>query len=165
MDLHLKLTLTPEKVDIVNFRQTRVAALQHRGDPRSIGSSIHQFITWRKMNHLPPSANATFNILYGDPQKTASDDFRCDLCVATDLEIAPNTFGIVEKIIPGGRCAVYRYIGTDDAIGAIAEYLYAKWLPQSGEALRDYPLFLQRVRFFPEVPEDETVFDLFLPLK
>jgi AraC family transcriptional regulator len=165
MDLNLKHTLTPEKVGIVDFKETRVAALQHRGDPRSIGSSIHQFITWRKINHLPPSANATFNILYGDPQKTVSDDFQCDICVATDREIAPNAFGIVEKIIPGGRCAVVRHIGSDDAIGTIAEFLYTKWLPQSGEALRDYPLFLQRVRFFPEVPEDETVLDIFLPLK
>jgi AraC family transcriptional regulator len=165
MDLNLKLTLSPEKVGIVDFKETRVAVFQHRGDPRTIGESVRRFIEWRKINHLPPSKNATFNILYGDPRKTGPDDFRCDICVATDRDIEPNAFGIIEKTIPGGRCAVYRYIGADDAIGPIAEYLYSKWLPQSGEALRDYPLFLQRVRFFPEVPEDETVFDIFLPLK
>jgi AraC family transcriptional regulator len=44
-------------------------------------------------------------------------------------------------------------------------YLYAEWLPNSGEELRDYPLYFQRIRFFPDVPEHEAVTDIFLPLR
>jgi DNA gyrase inhibitor GyrI len=45
------------------------------------------------------------------------------------------------------------------------KYLYATWLPASGEELRDFPLYLQRVRFFPDVPEHEAIVDVFLPLR
>jgi AraC family transcriptional regulator len=41
----------------------------------------------------------------------------------------------------------------------------ARWLPASGEEARDLPIYCQRLSFFPEVPEHETVADLFLPLK
>jgi AraC family transcriptional regulator len=79
--------------------------------------------------------------------------------------VADNPFGVVEKTIPGGRCAVLRHLGSDDHIGESITYLYSKWLPLSGEELRDFPLYLQRVSFFPDVPEHEAIIDVFLPLK
>jgi AraC family transcriptional regulator len=79
--------------------------------------------------------------------------------------VTPNAFGVVSKTIPGGRCAVLRHVGSDDNLAATVRYLYAEWLPQSGEEPRDFPLFLQRVRFFPDVPEHEAATDVFLPLK
>jgi AraC family transcriptional regulator len=67
--------------------------------------------------------------------------------------------------IPGGRCAVLRVIGSSDDLRPAAEFLYRDWLPVSGEELRDFPLYAQRVRFFPDVPEHEAITDLFLPLQ
>ncbi|WP_408605894.1 hypothetical protein [Mastigocladopsis repens] len=43
--------------------------------------------------------------------------------------------------------------------------MYSIWLPLSGEEPRDFPLYLQRVSFFPDVPEYEAITDIFLPLK
>lgn len=40
-----------------------------------------------------------------------------------------------------------------------------QWLPQSGEAPRDFPLFLERLTCFPDVPEHEAVVDIYLPLR
>ena len=48
---------------------------------------------------------------------------------------------------------------------AFLNFLYSVWLPQSGEEPRDFPLFLQRVRMFPDVPEHEAITDVFLPIK
>ena len=45
------------------------------------------------------------------------------------------------------------------------EHLYREWLPSSGEEARDFPLYCQRLAFFPEVPEHEAIAELFLPLK
>jgi AraC family transcriptional regulator len=39
------------------------------------------------------------------------------------------------------------------------------WLPDSGESPGDFPLFFQRITFFPDVPEHEAATDIFLPLK
>jgi AraC family transcriptional regulator len=67
--------------------------------------------------------------------------------------------------IPGGRCAVLRVVGDTDDLEHAALYLYRDWLPASGEEARDFPIYCQRLSFFPEVPEHEAVAELFLPLK
>ena len=154
-----------DQVRIIDFRETRVAVLEHRGDPALIGNSIRKFIDWRKGAGLPPKISATFNILYDDPIETEPENFRLDLCAATPKDVAPNSAGVVGKAIPAGRCAVLRHIGSDDGLGDAISYLYADWLPRSGEEPRDLPLFCQRVSFFPDVPEHEAVTDIFLPLR
>ena len=162
----------PSHVDIKIVKETRVAVLEHRGDPQLIGDSIRKFIEWRKQNNVSPrvthAANVmshTFNILYDDPDTTEPAEFRLDLCASTEREVAPNDAGIVAKVIPGGRCAVIRHVGSDDTLNEALKYLYSEWLPHSGEELRDYPLYIQRVRFFPDVPEHAAIIDAFLPLK
>lgn len=151
-------------VRIEDFPETRVAMLTHRGDPAGLPASITRFIAWRRENHLPPPRSATFNIAWNDPQSVPAADFRMDLCAATDHAIAANPQGVVAGVIPGGRCAVLRHTGTDEGLDAAARFLCGEWLPQSGERGRGFPLFLQRVHFFPEVAEDAMVTDLFLPL-
>jgi len=153
------------QVRIVDFPATQVAALEHRGDPRRLGDSIRLFITWRKQHRLPPAVSATFNIAYDDPDKVAPADFRFDLCAATTLAIAANPCGVVSKMIPAGRCAVLRHAGSDETLGESVRHLYAQWLPASGYEPRDFPVFFQRVSFFPDVPENAAVTDIFLPLR
>ncbi|MBI3446761.1 MAG: GyrI-like domain-containing protein [Magnetospirillum sp.] len=154
--------MSDHKVCIVQFPQTRVAVLEHRGAPALIGRSVGRFIAWRKQAHLPPRTNATFNILHDDPAITAPEAFRLDLCVATEGEIAPNQDGIHAKIIPAGRCALLRSAGSDDRLEEALTYLYRTWLPASGEELRDFPPVVQR---YPEMPESEAVLDIYMPLE
>lgn len=162
---HMKSENKADQVKIINFKDTKVATFEHRGASKLIGNSIRKFIEWRKQNNLPPSVSATFNIVYADPVETDPDDYRIDLCASTERDVADNQFGIVGKTIPGGRCAVLRHIGSDDNLRETVTYLYLEWLPQSGEELRDFPLYFQRVSLFPDVPEHEAVTDVFLPLK
>ena len=68
-------------------------------------------------------------------------------------------------LIPGWRCAVLRVLGNTDNREPAALFLYRDWLPAGGEEPRDSPLYCQRLAFFPEVPEHETVAELFLPLE
>lgn len=158
-------TATPARdIRIEHFPETRVATLEHRGDPNRIGDSIRAFIAWRKQHHLHPSRHATFNIFYDDPYQVAPADYRFDLCVAVDRDMRDEALGIIDKTIPAGRCAVLRHVGSDDHLHASIAHLYSQWLPESGEELRDFPLFVQRVKFYPDVPEHEAVVDIFLPL-
>lgn len=162
---HMKPVKKFNEVSIVEFKETKVAVLEHRGDPHLKEGSIRNFIEWRKENALPPKVSATFNIFYNHPDEVTPDEYRFDLCAATDMELTENPFGIVSKKIPGGRCAKLRFIGSDEQLDDAISYLYSEWLPQSGEELRDYPLYIQRVKFFPDVVETEAVVDIFLPLK
>jgi len=152
-------------VTIIDVPATRIAVLAHHGDPSLLGDSIRRFITWRKQHGLPPARHATYNLLYNDPKTTPAADFRLDLCVATDQTIQPNDDGIYASTIPAGRCAYLRHIGSEDSLVATFTALYRDWLPDSGEELRDFPLYLQRIAFFPDVAENAAITDIFLPLR
>lgn len=153
------------RVQIVDFEATSVAAYEHRGDPRRIDESVRRFIEWRRQTGLTPRVSATFNIHYDHPERTPPARYRMDICAGTTRAVATNAYGVVGKLIPGGRCARLRHVGSDDTIPGILDWLYNQWLPQSGETLRDFPLFFQRVQFFPDVPEHAAITDLFLPLQ
>jgi AraC family transcriptional regulator len=151
-------------VRVVHFSATRVALLEHRGSPMRLGESIRSFIEWRKANGLAPRRSATFNIAWHDPDQTPEEEFRFGLCAATEKAVPSNDAGVREMIIPAGRCAVLRHQGSDDHLGESIRHLYAHWLPASGQDTRDFPLFMQRVKFFPDVPDSEAVTDIYLPL-
>jgi AraC family transcriptional regulator len=160
---HMSDKYTIAQVEIIDFTDTKVAALEHRGDPKLVGNTVRKFIEWRKQNKLSPQVSATFNVFHDNPTET--DDCRIDICAATQRDVADNPYGVTSKTVPGGRCAVLRHIGTDDTLGEAVTFLYAQWLPQSDEELRDFPLYFRRVSFFPLVPEHEAVTDVLLPLK
>lgn len=162
---HMKTEERVEPVRIIHFQETKVAVLEHRGDPKLLGDSIRRFIQWRRQNALPPRISATYNIVYDNPAETDPGDYRFDLCASTERAVADNPYGVVMKSIPAGRCAVLRHIGSDDTLAETVTYLYCEWLPQSAEELRDFPLYFQRVSFFPDVAEHEAVTDVFLPLR
>lgn len=151
------------EVAIVRFPETKVAVYRHRGDPALIGESILRFIEWRRAHGLSPASSATYNILYSPPD-VAPDDYRIDLCAAVEGEIDTGSSDITISSLPAGRCAVLRHVGADETLRDSVLYLLTIWFPQSGERHRDFPVFLQRVRFFPEVPAAEAVIDIFLPL-
>ena len=151
-------------VRIVTLADTRIALLDHIGPHERLGDSIRRFIAWRRANRLPPAISATYNLLYDDPDDTPAAEFRFGLAAACDRDIAPNAEGVVAGLIPGGRCAVLRHVGSEATLGPTIRYLFADWLPQSGETLRDFPPYLQRVSFFPDVPEHQAVTEIHLPL-
>jgi AraC family transcriptional regulator len=150
----------PQEVKVVDFPGARVAVLEHRGDPNTLEESARKFIAWRRQNHLPPSVSATFNLAYDDPTDTPPEEFRCDLCAETSGPIV----GLKEKSIPAGRCAMLRHVGAEDTLGAAIKHLYSDWLPASGEELRDFPLFFKRIRFYPDVPAQQAITEIYLPL-
>lgn len=152
-------------VAIVDFPETLMAVAEHRGAPAYLGKTITRFIQWRKANNLPPNKTRTFNLVYDDPQSTAPEDYRFDLCCAIATPVRDNQYGIINKVIPAGQCAVMRHIGSDDSIGEVVNYFYTQWLSDSGYEVRDFPLFFERVSFFPEVRESEMITDIYLPVR
>lgn len=153
------------EVEIVDFPETKIAVIDHRGAPCLLGNTIRKFIDWRKLNTLPPSKSKTFNLVYDDPNVTAAEGYRFGIACSVDREIEPNNSEVVSGVIPAGRCAVVRHIGSDDFIGAIVSYLYSKWIVDADADVRRFPLFFERVSFFPEVSEAEMITDIYLPIE
>ncbi len=160
----MQKTFTPDDVTIRDVSPTPVAIMEHRGDPATIGATIQRFIAWRKATGLSPKTSSTFNVFHSDPGTTPLAEHRMDPCVGADRLVEANGERIEAGMIPGGRCAVLRVIGNTDNLESAALYLYRDWLPASGEEARDFPLYCQRLAFFPKVAEHEAVAKLFLPL-
>ncbi|MGY3453148.1 AraC family transcriptional regulator [Bradyrhizobium sp. USDA 4353] len=161
----MRTTFTSDNVTIRNVPTTAVAIMEHRGDPALLGATIQRFIAWRKAAGLHPKTNPTFTVWRSERRPASPADYSVDLCVGTDRPIAALGFDIKAGEIPGGRCAVLRVVGNSHNLEPPALYLYRDWLPASGEEARDFPIYCQRLSLFPDVPEHETVADLFLPLK
>ena len=154
------------QVKIIDFEETRVAVLAHRGSPALVNDSARRFIEWRKWSRFSPvKTSRTFGIAYDDPQTTPPEQFRFDICGSVTEAVPDNPQGVTNKLIPGGRCAVVRHFGSHDRIGESARYLYREWLPRSGEELRDFPLFFHYLNLMPETPECDLVTDVCLPVK
>lgn len=160
--LSRKLTM---QVQIVDFSETRVAALEHRGPPALVNESVRKFVEWRKQSGQSPVASSrTFGIPRSNPDTTPGEAFRFDICGDIDEPVASNSHGVRELLIPGGRCAVIRHTGSTDHIGETIYPIYREWLPASGEELRDHPLFFHYLSVFPETPQDQWQTDIYIPL-
>jgi len=154
------------EVKIVDFDTTRVAILLHRGAPERLHDSAFKFIEWRKQSGLSPvRTSRTFGVAYDDPDSTAPERFRFDICGEISEDVPENPQGVENGVIPGGRCALVRHFGSHDRIGESIYPLYREWLPHSGEELRDFPLFFHYLNLVPDVAEHELITDIYLPLK
>lgn len=150
-------------VEIVDFPATRVAAVEYQGAPEDEYSAVMQLVAWRRENGVSPDKGRTYGIHYSDPAASSPDEYRIDVCVSYDGDIPENPHGVVSKTIPAGRCARIRHLGSREYI-AEAEYIYRKWLPESGEALRDFPPFFHYVNVGPDVAEIDMITDVYLPI-
>lgn len=162
-----KQTMSQEnrfQVDVIEFPEILVAAIEHRGLPNKLGETLARFITWRKLNKLPPSKSRTFNFIYDDPATTVPENYRFDIGCSIDQKVADENFGIVNKKIPAGSYAMIKHIGSDDTLGEAIQFLVSDWITHSGYELRDFPITLERVSFFPEVSEHEMVTHVYLPI-
>ena len=154
------------QIKIVDFEETKVAVLEHRGDPKLLNGSVQTFIEWRKESRLSPiNSSNSYGIVYDDPSNTEADKFRFDICGSITSDVPANTYKIINKTIPSGRCAVLRHTGSHDLMDSKIYELYGKWLPESKEELGDAPMFFHYINLLPEVSESELLTDIYLPLK
>lgn len=152
-------------VRVIDFPETPIALLDHKGDHMRLPATVRRFIDWRRTHGTSPERSATFNILYNDPEDVAVDDFRFGVACSHGKRIEDNAAGVRNAVIPAGRCAVKRHVGSTDFVGETLSVLYGGWLSENGEEPGDFPVFLQRLTFFPDVPEHKAETDVFLPLR
>jgi AraC family transcriptional regulator len=150
------------KIEIVEFPATRVAAVEHVGSTANVYESTRKLIAWRIRNRVSPERHRTFGV-HHDMRTHAESGYRLDICVSFERDVTPNPEGVVAKVIPAGRCARVRYVGSREHIPVVTP-LFTEWLPRSGEKLRDFPLFFHYVNVGPDVAEHEMITDVYLPL-
>lgn len=153
-------------VKIVEFAEARIAVLEHRGDLKRLNDSMKQFIEWYQQEALSSDQlNRIFGFIYDDPSTIEPEKFRFDICAEVFTPVSENAHGLINKIIPGGRCAVVRHLGSPYRMGESIYPLYRDWLPQSGEELRDFPLMAHYLNSMIDTDEHELITDIYVPLQ
>ncbi len=163
---HLPLHYSgPVDVQIIEFPETKVAAVRHFGPPALEHETVRKLIAW-KLEHrlLDPAKYRSFGVHYTDPRSTSPSQHYVDFCLSVEQDVGPNAFGITNAVIPRNRCARARDIGSRSNNQA-AVYLYETWLPQSGESPGNFPIFFHYINVGPNVREEETITDVYLPLR
>lgn len=155
-------SFSPERV---NFPELPLVVYEHRGDPANLPASIALFIAWRREQRLPPTLYRTFNLVYDDPMLTPAEQYRFDLAVAVDKTAEQLPPGFAHKAIPAGPCVRIRHQGNDTGLETAVRFLYADWLRENKEEPGEFPLFFERIQFFPDVPQHSAVTDIYLPLR
>ncbi|TCS41033.1 AraC family transcriptional regulator [Reinekea marinisedimentorum] len=154
-----------DRVQIVEFPETKIAVIEHRGSPALEHQSVLKLVQWRKANQMPPSAvHRSYGIHYNDPFHVAPQAYRVDLAVSVQQDVPENDFGVINKVIPALRCAMARHLGSRTNVST-AKFLMEKWLPQSGETLADFPVFFHYVNVGPDIKEDDMITDVYLPIQ
>ncbi len=93
-------------VEIVEFPETKIAVVEHRGAPEKEYLAVKKLVAWRIENKMAPSdVHKHYGIHYNDPRKVASSEYRVDLCVSVEQDIPENSAGVINKTIPALRCA------------------------------------------------------------
>lgn len=153
------------EVKIVTFPETLVAAIEHYGSPASEHDTVRKLIAWKLENRLlDPVKYRHYGIHYADPRVTPPSEHRVDFCISFEEKVGDNIFGVSNKVMPCVRCARVRDTGSRYDNKA-AVYLYETWLPQSGEAVGDFPIFFHYVNVGPNVREEDMITDVYLPLR
>lgn len=153
------------EVQIVMFPETKVAAIEHFGAPAMEHETARKLITWKIEQRLfDPLKYRSYGVHYTDPRIAKPSDHHVDFCLSIDHEVGTNSFGIVNKVIPHNRCALAWDTGSRYNNQA-AVYLFENWLPRSGEAIGNFPIFFHYVNVGPNVREEEMITAVYLPLK
>lgn len=154
------------QVRIVEFTPRKVAIYTHQGAPEQLMNSVENFVAWRKETGLSPIAiSDTFGIPYSDPNETDNKHFRFDIAGSVEEDIPDNSFGVVNGMLTGGKCAVLRHYGSLDLISQTVYKLYKNWLPTSGEQPSGKPCFFHYLNIAPDTDKNALQTDVYLPLK
>ena len=148
-------------VEIIQFPETRVAAITHAGPPQAEHDTARKLVAWKLQQGLrDPARHRSYGLHHLDDEGRRG---RVDFCLSVDAAVAPNEHGIVDACIPAQRCARARDVGSRMDNRAAA-FLLREGLPASGERPSGAPLIVHYVNVGPQVQPHEAITDVYLPL-
>ena len=152
-------------VSIVEFPETKVASILHRGSPETEHDTVMKLVHWKIQNkYFDQEKYRSYGLHHIPKQPHNPDDHRVEFCLSIYGGVESNDVGIFESTIPACRCALARDVGSRSDNQAV-KYLVYEWLPNSNENLSGEPIIFHYVNVGPDVKESETITDVYLPLQ
>jgi len=152
------------QVNIERFPGMILAALEHRGDYQQIGTTFDQLLLRTQAQQLAEADARSFGVYYDDPEQVAQADLRASAGVQIEpgRELAGD---LVRLELPAGRYATLDYVGPYGELEAPYAWLFGQWLPQSGEAPGEFPVFEEYLNDPRDTPAEQLRTRIFLSLR
>jgi AraC family transcriptional regulator len=154
-------------VTIRDTKPVRLAALRHVGHYLEIGPVFERLFAWGGGRGLMGPETRGIGVYYSDTQATPPADWRSDACISVGGEVAvdagnPDGPRLID--LAGGRHAVLRHKGPYAELHKAYDWLFGTWLPQSGEEPADRPCFEEYLNSPRDLPPEEWLTEICLPL-
>ena len=134
------------QVEIVNFPDTPVAAIEHHGRPR-YGAREHRATDRGGAAPQPRAAGseATYGVSRPAHPHAPETGYRIDFCVAFDRPVEPNPQGVVAKLILADAAHVRRYQGSREHIPVVGPLYYGPGYLRVARSRETLPPFFHYV--------------------
>jgi AraC family transcriptional regulator len=139
------------------------AGLMHEGAYTSIGATFQKLVDGLITHRLWQGSGPSIAVHYTDPGETPVEDLRAHAAqVLADGAKMPEGFDAVK--VGGGAYAVLTYTGRYDGLAEAWQYLYGRWLPETGHSLRDALPFERYVSNSWDTPPEKRVTEICVPI-
>jgi len=157
-------TTTSYETTITTTPTLRVAALRHRGEYQTIGSTFERLMALAAGQGLLGADPRTFGIYHDDPSVTPANALRSDACLLVPDGRTP-TGELELREIRGGRYATALHVGPYAELDRCYKWLYGTWLAHSGEEPADAPVVEAYLNDARIVPPTGLKTEIWLPLR
>jgi AraC family transcriptional regulator len=102
-------------------------------------------------------------IYHDDPETTPPSELQSDAAIVVPPQ-AKLPQGLGERELPAGRYACTTHVGPYEQLGDVWARLMGEWLPRSGQRMRDgvsYEIYRNTPA---DVPKENLVTELYIPL-
>lgn len=125
-------------VQIQDLPPARAAGILHRGAYAELGGAFQKLVALIATRGLYPHIRGMIAVYYDAPGSKPDAEMRAHAAVIA-AESFPRDAGLDYFDLAGGKYAVMEHKGAPATLATAYEWLYGKWLPQSGEEPRDAP--------------------------
>jgi AraC family transcriptional regulator len=103
-------------------------------------------------------------ISHDDPNITEPEKLRYDACITVSQEITPEgEIGFRE--IEGGKFAVFTHLGSYEKLINSYDFIFGKWLPESGNELRNVCGFEKYLNSPDNTKPDKLKTEIYIPVR
>lgn len=152
-------------VIIEDLPPTRAAGVVHVGPYIGIGRAFQTLGGILHARNLLPHVRGMIAVYHDGIGSKPESELRSHAAMIIADDFPGGVEGLDYFDLSGGRHAIMQHKGPYATLGAAYEWLYGKWLPQSGEEPRDAP----PVEFYVNNPQtvapDQLRTDIRLPLR
>lgn len=127
-----------QSVEIIERPATRLFGLDHYGDYLAIGATFEKAMAICTVEGIPAEFPHTMGVYFNDPESIDNRQLRSFAgLVVTDNAVLPDS--LQQYTLPGGHFAVMTHTGPYARLEQSYLWLFSRWLPESGLAVRDLP--------------------------